>query len=425
MRYHDVNYNDYIDCRTVRAKGTGESERARLANDKKANRTPLLILTELNADKEIVSLFMKADMNSSHHIYKKTPLHWACHHNNEQVVHFLLMNGANKYALDCDGKLPNSYSSSQSIAKEIEQFSRFDTISENVKRQEMIRRIDEILQKGFIQTEYERESFIISLEYMKAFKIDQIEKQLSNLQSNQVESLESELKAFFLEYLVIAAQCENKDAMQVIIKRYDVDINQLTKRRIRKNDIIDHARYCFLQRREKTMLISYKDNQNKEKSYKFMFTSSTTEFDLRNFINNNIIKGRILTMRELRFKYILNGKELYATTTDLFKQMINDAYESNEDPFIVTMEYVMEDWTRLGELGKGQYGVVYLCLDHNDKSLFALKEINTEKIKRELEAYKKDTIMHQNIIQYFGYKEGNGKYFVKLQYMPGGNLFDL
>jgi len=42
---------------------------------------------------------------------------------------------------------------------------------------------------------------------------------------------------------------------------------------------------------------------------------------------------------------------------------------------------------KLRELGRGQYGVVCLCVDHNDKNLFALKIIDASKIKRELDVY--------------------------------------
>ncbi|KAG2375106.1 hypothetical protein C9374_010110 [Naegleria lovaniensis] len=412
LRYHSTNYmDDYANAKTKEPKA--DSSNKELQRKLLAERSPLLILTQLDAPSESIELLIEknADVNYAHPDTLMTPLHYACLNNNEKVVKTLLLHGANKLAISTSNHLPGDLTRNKNIVEMLNKFSRFDTIIENAKRIEKLRIIDDILHQRSIPEE-KVEAFAQALEYMKLFKIDKFEQEMLNTAT--------ELRTFFTNYLVEAAEHENKDAIRFLIKRYDVDINQLTVKGVKSAESIEFARQCYLEKKEKILAIVYNGQ-----TYSFKYTSSTSEFELRNFINQKIIKNRIVTMREIRFEYTLNSKVLWATTSELFRQMMSDAYKSGEEVFRVTLEYKMEDWTEIRELGRGQFGCVMLCIDHNDKTLFALKVIDCSKIKRELDVYKKDKVKHENIVQYFDYKSGNGKYYIKIQYLPGGNLFEL
>lgn len=334
MRYHSSNYiDDYSNSKTKE----GKLDASNRDEQKKAmaNRTPLLILTQLDAPREAIDVLIEknGDVNYVHPDTLMTPIHYACMNNNERVVKTLLLNGANKMALNQSNQLPRDLTREKSIVELVDKFSRFDTIVENARKIERIRAIDEIIRNKSIPSD-KMEMFAQSLEYMKMFKIEKFEQELLNT--------EVELKDFFTNYLVEAAEHENNDAIKFLIKKYDVDINQLTKRGIRSADSIEFARLCFLEKKEKCLIISYNSQD-----YNFKYTSSTTEFELRNFVNQKIIKNRILTMREIKFEYTMNSKVLLATTSELFRQMIRDAYDSGEEVFPVKMEYKMEDWTEV------------------------------------------------------------------------------
>lgn len=86
-------------------------------------------------------------------------------------------------------------------------------------------------------------------------------------------------------------------------------------------------------------------------------------------------------------------------------------------------------WKRLGLIGKGSYGQVYRALDITAGYIFAVKTLDSTKIKRrtlvqalqdEHETLKE--LEHPNIVRYLGFEEDEGVLNIFLEYVPGGTI---
>ncbi|MEN2500502.1 MAG: Serine/threonine-protein kinase Chk1, partial [Marteilia pararefringens] len=70
---------------------------------------------------------------------------------------------------------------------------------------------------------------------------------------------------------------------------------------------------------------------------------------------------------------------------------------------------------------------VKLALNKNTKEAMAVKFIqnckdNEDDIKKEIAVHK--IVKHENIVKYFAHRSDNGSYFIFLEYICGGELFD-
>jgi serine/threonine protein kinase len=131
-------------------------------------------------------------------------------------------------------------------------------------------------------------------------------------------------------------------------------------------------------------------------------------------------------------------------------KLINNKMNNNEEsPFIKegvivkeiyldtyfnfnNFEYVMEG-TENKKLGSGAFGEVYLIKNKKDGRLFAMKELEKEKIMnvgikpdliyREINCHLK--LLHPNIVRLYSYHEDKKGFYLIMEYVEKGSLFQL
>jgi serine/threonine protein kinase len=97
-----------------------------------------------------------------------------------------------------------------------------------------------------------------------------------------------------------------------------------------------------------------------------------------------------------------------------------------------TSEPVPSDFDQLDSLGGGAFAMVYKVRNRNTKEIYALKAIKkdtilqnkkVDSVKRELEIMYQ--LNHENVIRLYGHYEDEDHINLLLEYIPGGNLYDL
>jgi len=89
----------------------------------------------------------------------------------------------------------------------------------------------------------------------------------------------------------------------------------------------------------------------------------------------------------------------------------------------------MDDYIIIKKIGSGSFATVYLA--QKDQNLYALKVINKtditavyeQKLNNEIKILKK--IDHPNIVKLYDVIETNESYYLILEYISGGDLYDL
>lgn len=113
--------------------------------------------------------------------------------------------------------------------------------------------------------------------------------------------------------------------------------------------------------------------------------------------------------------------------------------EGNPESNVSKRRKVLSDFTPIKVLGKGAYGKVHLVQDRHNKRLFAQKQlrkptiniheeqgdIHTKHVKRTISERKILTNIthHPNIVKLFYALQDSDKFYLILEYIPGGELF--
>lgn len=79
-----------------------------------------------------------------------------------------------------------------------------------------------------------------------------------------------------------------------------------------------------------------------------------------------------------------------------------------------------------GLLGKGCFGEVFRGYSMKLDSLIAIKTMQNEGYEREVETLKTlSSLVHPNIMGYYGFEEINGSIYIFIEFCPNGMLTDL
>eukprot|EP00948_MAST-09A_sp_MAST-9A-sp1_P003015 g3015.t1 len=93
-----------------------------------------------------------------------------------------------------------------------------------------------------------------------------------------------------------------------------------------------------------------------------------------------------------------------------------------------TME--IRNWRKGQKIGSGGFGTVFLAMNIEDGSYFALKEVNVSKsasrnqfklLEAEINLMK--SLKHKNIVTYLGSRNEKRKFFIYSEWCPGGSLY--
>lgn len=147
----------------------------------------------------------------------------------------------------------------------------------------------------------------------------------------------------------------------------------------------------------------------------------------------NISRRRSSVYRRLSIKSTAS-----VTSQDL---IIPPNYENSDEsgPELHARRKVLKDFTPVKVLGKGAYGKVHLVQDKHSNKLFAQKQLrkpainihekhvdfHTKQVKRTISERKILTNIthHPNIVKLFYALQDSDKFYLILEYIPGGELF--
>jgi predicted Ser/Thr protein kinase len=184
----------------------------------------------------------------------------------------------------------------------------------------------------------------------------------------------------------------------------------------------------------------YKQTSSGDKMKKFWITFINKDIFYFNADKNKLKGLHNVTSCFADFgdKLVLNGKKYYSFTY-IFPSTNRTYYcDTKEEAVtwvkvlrqIINYRDVNQYFEFLKELGKGQFGSVYLGVDKNSKENVAIKVMDKTKLTlKELDALRVESEIlkkcnHKNIVKFIDQFENPDKIFIILEYLSGKNLFN-
>ncbi|KAJ6244714.1 serine/threonine-protein kinase fhke-related [Anaeramoeba flamelloides] len=223
---------------------------------------------------------------------------------------------------------------------------------------------------------------------------------------------------------ILISKSRNIDDFLITTNTIKIGRNKSSHFQITKSSKISGT-HCIIHRENPETI--NKNSKQKKVALAFLEDTSTNG----TFVNGVLVgKGNI---RELNYCDEITFVSAIEPHTKLPPVILYFRYLNFIDK--ISKNFIKEKFKVVDELGKGEYGIVYLVLDKKDNDLYALKYTNTEKFQNNFKS-KKYCIQrsfnevnslikfeHDNIIKLYEVFMVEEKYlYLKLEYVKGGNL---
>ncbi|KAL9642674.1 hypothetical protein ABK040_009753 [Willaertia magna] len=409
--------------------------------------TPLLIACEKGSIK-IVNLLLEYFAPVDIVNYEgQTPLHIAAKNGNFEIVKLLLSNNADKNKKDINDKTPYEIAKTTEIKKYISSFSKKNTILfKKLQKQTFIiekylfgddgilgkykngELPEKILQLVMDCIYFRKVEFELDVGQMSTFNnTTNNNNSLTNTNTTITtkgitkNSYENRFQQYIIDIGVKVFVLECKPALKLLIKYFNLkpfDLNRKDNDKVNINlhhNLFDYCLNIYKNLDKKRLEVVYSKVR-----YKYEITTNTTMKDMLDFARN-VISERL--SKSAYITYEKEGKTIIVKDDRDFRLMIDYFFKMETTP---TIEIISEE-----TLGKGTFGTVYLTTGEGEdktQQFLAVKVIditNIPKSKIEQEINIIEKLNHPHIIKYLNTRCSQNKFYLTMQFMPGGSLSSL